>query len=138
MAVALLGWSAVVALSARDGVFARVGTMPFAWLAAFAVGFALATYGLDAGVRAWIGRAPTRVLVAMAAAIDVALAAAAWELLDAGEGWPRLLATLHGPMLVLVAAPMALPLHLAAARSWARRTLSSGAGRSPGASPAAT
>ncbi len=134
----LASWSAAVAGAALDGVFARLGAALFVTLALFALAYALAAYGLDGGVRAWLERGSLRTVVAVSIALDLALGLGAWEAMRAGEAWPALLATLHGPLLVLVVAPLAVPCQVCALRALARRYLSSGPARSPGAKPAAT
>lgn len=136
--VALAGWSALVSGAALEGVFARLEAAPCAALAIFALAYAMVAYVLDDGVRSWLERRSARTLAAVAVAIDVALAAGAWEALRAGDGWEQLLATLHGPVLALVVAPLAAPCHLGAVRVLLRARLSSGVARSPGATPAAT
>ncbi len=138
VALAVAGWGAVVSGAALDGAFARLGPAPFTILAIFALAYAAAVYALDGAVRDWLwGRGP-RTLVAASIAIDLALGLGACDALRAGDAWPQLLATLRGPVLALIVAPLALPGHLAAARALAQRRLSSAAGRSPGARPAAT
>ena len=69
IAVAVAFFGALAILGLLDGVFARLGTDEITALAAFAVGFAGATYVLDESVRGWVRtllRRPARVTKAAA------------------------------------------------------------------------
>lgn len=133
LGLALATWGSAVALGATDGVFARLGIEVQLALAAFALGFALATYALDAEIRRTVDGMPPRVLALAALGVDAAL----WVAFGPEDGAASFAA---GPaaLLAYFAAPLAGVAHVALARGlgWAR--LRSRAARSPGARRAAT
>jgi hypothetical protein len=55
VALALAIFGGLAALGHAEGVFAKLSGEVVAALAIFAAGYAIATYALDARVRAWIG-----------------------------------------------------------------------------------
>ncbi len=56
IASAIAFFGGLVALGILDGTFARLGIETVLVIAAFAIGFALLTYGLDSGVRRSVNR----------------------------------------------------------------------------------
>ena len=75
VALAALVLGAGVGMGTAAGVFDRLGAVELAVLSLFATLYALATYGLDRGVRQFILGQPLRRLAALAAAFDAALVA---------------------------------------------------------------
>jgi len=136
LGLALGAWGAGVALAALDGVFARLAPAADLALAAFACAFALATYALDAQVRAHVHRMPRSLLAAAAIAADIALALA---LRDANveAGMAGAAARLPLALIAYFGLPLAVVAHVAAVRAYAAPQLRSGAAKSPGASRAA-
>jgi hypothetical protein len=136
LGLALGAWSAGVALAAGDGVFARLAPAADLALAVFACAFALATYALDAQVRAHVHRMPRALLAAAAIAADIAIALAFRDAnLEAGM---TAAARLPLALIAYFGLPLAAVVHVAAVRAYAAPQLSSGAAKSPGASRAAT
>ncbi len=136
LAVTLVGWAAVVTWAAVEGVFARLDPAVALALAGFAVAYAMGSYALDAGVRAFLHSMPRARWQAAAACADLGLALAVAAALahgDPGAAFTRL-------PLAFVAyfgIPLAAVAHLAALAAPAAPRLSSSPARSPGAKPAA-
>jgi hypothetical protein len=136
VAVALAGWAGGVVWAAAEGVLARLEPAVALALAVFATAFAAGTYALDAGVRAFLHRAPRGQWLAIASGADVILAlafAAAFAHGDAVAAftrWPLALVAYFG-------IPLAAVVHLAALTAPAAPRVTSPAARSPGAKPAA-
>jgi hypothetical protein len=137
LGLALGAWSAGVALAALDGVFARLAPQANAALVVFACAFALATYALDAQVRAHVHRMPRSLLVAAAIAADIAIALALRDA-DVDAGMVAAVARLPLALVAYFGLPLAAVAHVAALRAYAAPQLRSGAAKSPGASRAAT
>jgi hypothetical protein len=117
--VAIAVWGATVVGAAASGLFEKFAFEETIGLAAFAAAFALATYFLDASVRALVDS--LRYRAAIAAALGLGLAFA----------WPNIPAVIFGLPLAAVFAATAL------ARREAPKVRSAAA-KSPGARPAAT
>lgn len=136
LALTLGGWAGGVAWASADGVLARLDPGAAAALAAFAALYAVGTYLLDGGIRAFLHRASRAQWLAIAAGADVLLAVAVTAALAHADG---LAAFTHGPLALAayVGIPLAAVAHLAALAAPAAARLRSPAGGSPGAKPAA-
>jgi len=117
--VAIAVWGATVVGAAASGLFEKFALEETIALAAFAAAFALATYFLDASVRALVDSLRHRAAIAAALGIGLAFA------------WPNIAAVIFGLPIAAVFAATAL------ARREAPKVRSA-AGKSPGARPAAT
>jgi hypothetical protein len=129
--IALLLWALFVAATSLAGVLERLEPQAYAALTVFTVAFTALCCALDREVRGVIADASHPVALALAA--DTAIAVT-WSILPAGAGWTAW-AQFPGAVALLVILPLALALHLAAAR---RASFRKAPGASPGATPAAT
>lgn len=136
VAIALAGWAGAVAWAAAEHVFARLDPGFALALAGFATVYAAATYGLDAGLRAFLLRAPRGAWAAAAAAADAGLVlviAATLAHADPLAAFTRLPLAL----VAYLGIPLAAVAHLAALAAPGAPAVRSSPARSPGAKPVA-
>jgi len=134
LGVALATWGAAVLGAAAHGVFATISTAELIGLALFAIGYAVATFRLDATLRGFVLKAASGFIVPGAIAADVALAVAVMAIAAEPGDWQANVARPAYAFVLLFVAPLAAALHLA----WLERASRRLPAKSPGASPAST
>jgi hypothetical protein len=144
VALAVLGWSLVVAVAAATGALARFSPQELAALAAFASGFAYAAYRLDETVRGYVLSIRARRLRNAAIALDALLVASALRLAMFSDSRWEDFASAPLAFAALVLAPLALVIHAAQLEALRARlrgapaAIRSAAAKGPAASSAAT
>jgi hypothetical protein len=130
LALAIVAWGVVVALAAIEGVFDKLSETTWVALALFALIYTPATYRADRSLREFVLGIELRSIAIAALAMDAALIAA-------------MVARVPLPVVAFFGAPLAVAMHVALLERFLRHAryepkLSSAAGKSPGASRAAT
>jgi len=134
LAIGVSLWAAAVGGGWWAGVFATLAPGEVVALAIFATIFAAATYALDDAVRGAVKN--SRGLLSVALALDAIVVAAGATMAASGIAWTQLAGHALFAPLALFCVPLGLVVHAAL---FARRgRITSPAGKSPGATRAAT